>query len=69
MGAKSVIKDKFGGIRPMARALRHKSHTTVQDWWENGVIPAHRYKEVLAAAKREKIAIKPADLLPDGLAA
>jgi hypothetical protein len=40
----------LGGIRPLARALKHKNHTTVQGWYERGVIPSDRLNEVLAVA-------------------
>ncbi|WP_443029606.1 carph-isopro domain-containing protein [Sphingomonas sp. TX0522] len=33
---------QHGGIRPLARALGHKNHTTVQGWLErNNIPPAH----------------------------
>ncbi|WP_333703351.1 carph-isopro domain-containing protein [Sphingobium yanoikuyae] len=41
---------QLGGIRGLARKLRHRNHTTVQGWWERGNIPADRLGEVLAAA-------------------
>lgn len=53
---------KRGGIRPLARALGHRNHTTVQGWWERNAIPEHHLDAVLAvaevepAAKRERAA-------------
>ncbi|GLT03034.1 hypothetical protein GCM10007897_44730 [Sphingobium jiangsuense] len=35
-----------GGIRPLARALGHRNHTTVQGWWDRGHIPEARLAEV-----------------------
>lgn len=35
-----------GGIRPLARALGHRNHTTVQGWWDRSHIPASRMEEV-----------------------
>jgi hypothetical protein len=46
----------LGGIRPLARALGHRNHTTVQGWYERGSIPTDRLNEVLAAAAKPKIA-------------
>jgi hypothetical protein len=63
MVIRQVIR-AFGGIRPMAVALEHKSHTTVQGWWEREVIPARRQPEVLAAAERLGISVTAADMIP-----
>ena len=62
MGIRSVIT-RFGGIRPMADKLGHRSHTTVQGWWDRDVIPAQRQREVLAQAKRLKIRVTAEDLI------
>jgi len=37
-----------GGIRPLARALGHRNHTTVQGWWERENIPAEQLPAVQA---------------------
>jgi len=39
---------KRGGIRPLARALGHRNHTTVQGWWKRNSIPEHHLEAVLA---------------------
>ncbi|MDK8188031.1 hypothetical protein HP438_03180 [Sphingomonas zeae] len=62
MGIRSVIT-RFGGIRPMAEKLGHRSHTTVQGWWDRDVIPAQRQREVLDEAKRRKIKVSAEDLI------
>lgn len=60
------IIQKFGGINPMARILDIPP-STVQGWKERGVIPARRQVEVIEAARREGIAVSPADFfdMPD----
>ncbi|WP_420893841.1 carph-isopro domain-containing protein [Sphingomonas sanguinis] len=35
-----AIISACGGIRPLARALGHRSHTTVQGWWCRDRIPS-----------------------------
>ena len=42
-----IIRNR-GGIRPVARKLGHRNHTTVQGWWERNQIPEARRAEVLA---------------------
>lgn len=42
-----IIRDR-GGIRPVARKLGHRNHTTVQGWVERNQIPETRRDEVLA---------------------
>lgn len=37
-----------GGIRPLARKLGHRNHTTVQGWWERKRIPDEHMPAVLA---------------------
>jgi hypothetical protein len=63
MGIRTVIT-RFGGIRPMADKLGHRSHTTVQGWWDRDVIPATRQREVLDRANALKIALSADDLMP-----
>ncbi|WP_443024842.1 hypothetical protein [Sphingomonas sp. Leaf22] len=48
----------------MAQKLGHKSHTTVQGWWDRQVIPAQRQREVVGAAERLGIELQPGDLIP-----
>jgi hydroxyethylthiazole kinase-like uncharacterized protein yjeF len=60
------IVARFGGIRPMARALstatgRKVAPTTVQGWLDRGRVPATRQGDVLAAAAAAGIALTPAD--------
>ncbi len=47
----------------MADKLGHRSHTTVQGWWDRDVIPAQRQREVLDEAKRRKIKVTADDLI------
>lgn len=63
--ARAVIA-RFGGVRPMARALsavsgQAVSVSTVQGWGERGRIPAQRQATVLAAARTLGLAFKPED--------
>lgn len=51
-----MVVARFGGIRPMARLLAI-APSTVQGWCDSRWIPAHRQAEVLAAARREGIAL------------
>ena len=62
----AAIVARFGGVRPMARALsaalgRTVAPTTVQGWLARGRIPASRQGDVLAAARARGIALAPAD--------
>ncbi len=47
----------FGGLTKAARALKHKSVTTVDGWQRSGRIPYWRYDEILTAAKSEDVAL------------
>lgn len=42
---------KRGGIRPLARALGHRNHTTVQGWWERKRIPDEHISAVSAVCE------------------
>lgn len=57
------VISQFGGIRPLARALGHRTHTTVQGWWLRGSIPARQQAYVLAAARSSGIPIRAEDLI------
>jgi hypothetical protein len=48
----TLIADR-GGIRPLARKLGHRNHTTVQGWWERERIPPARLPDVLAIPPAE----------------
>src|SRR3546814_3700752 len=40
-----IIRQR-GGIRPLARKLGHRNHTTVQGWWvRDRIPPRHRSEE------------------------
>lgn len=39
MESHRTIIAQRGGIRPLARKLGHRNHTTVQGWWERDRIP------------------------------
>jgi hypothetical protein len=56
-----AVIDRFGGIRPMATKLATPV-TTVQGWKKRGIIPQIRHAEILTAARREGIALEPAEL-------
>jgi hypothetical protein len=47
MDHRELIRER-GGIRPLARALAHKNHTTVQGWWERRNIPPEQLPAVQA---------------------
>jgi NAD(P)H-hydrate epimerase len=49
-----AILSRFGGVRALARVLDLPA-TTVQGWYERGVIPARRQADLLAAAARAGI--------------
>ena len=42
------IIDARGGIRPVARKLGHRNHTTVQGWRDRSRIPLEHVSAVLA---------------------
>jgi len=54
------IIEKFGGVRPMARAL-NLSPMAVQNWKRTGFIPARRQPEVIAAASKVGAEVRPQD--------
>lgn len=53
MTSPQQIITERGGIRPLARSLGHKNHTTVQGWWERNSIPDHHMAGVLAVPVAE----------------
>lgn len=62
-----MIRDvivKLGGVRPLARRLGHRNASTVQGWWERGVIPAHQQARVLHVAREASVPVQPSDLIP-----
>lgn len=60
MTARKIIA-LFGGIRPMAKVLGHRSHTTVQWWWDNESLPLKRRPEIIAAARAKRFRLKKSD--------
>lgn len=62
------IAQRFGGTNAFARAL-DKAPSTVHRWLESGLIPARHQRLVLDCAKAHRIALKPADFIPDSQAA
>jgi hypothetical protein len=56
------IIDKFGGVRPMATALK-KAPSAVFRWKRSGRIPAKHQGAVLKAAQELKLGIEPQDLI------
>lgn len=63
MSTKDVIT-RLGGMRKLSQMLGHQNHTTVQGWWDRGVIPARQQALVLALAEREGVPLSAADLIP-----
>jgi hypothetical protein len=59
------VIEKLGGVSRAARALGHKSRTTVQGWRDRGWIHPSWYQELLDIAAREKIDLKPEDFTAD----
>ena len=57
--AQKIIQ-KFGGVRPMAHALKAPP-STIQSWGETGYIPARRHREVIDAGVIAGVPIGPAD--------
>ena len=51
----------FGGVTALARALGHRSPTTVQGWKQRGLIPARRQQQVLDIAQALGISLTPGD--------
>lgn len=56
-----VIK-QFHGIRPLARAVK-RAPSTIFRWQTVGYIPTKAQQDILRAAKRRRIDIKPQDLI------
>lgn len=54
------IIDKFGGIRPLARAL-NRPVSTVQSWKDRGAVPHRRQAELLEYARAHGIELTPAE--------
>ncbi|MFV0922758.1 carph-isopro domain-containing protein [Sphingomonas parapaucimobilis] len=62
-----MIRDviiQLGGVRRLARRLGHRNASTVQGWWERGVIPAHQQAHVLHAAREASVPVQASDLIP-----
>jgi NAD(P)H-hydrate epimerase len=57
--ARAIIA-RLGGIRALARLLGLPP-TTIQGWHERGTIPARRQEDVLRAAERASVTLRPAD--------
>jgi NAD(P)H-hydrate epimerase len=57
--ARAIIA-RLGGIRALARLLGLPP-TTIQGWHERGTIPARRQEDVLRAAERANVTLRPAD--------
>jgi hypothetical protein len=58
------IISKFGGIRPLARLI-DKPPSTISSWKIKGTIPDKYKPEVLEAAMREELDLKPEHFFPD----
>jgi hypothetical protein len=57
------IISKFGGINAMAAKLGHRNSSTVQGWYERGIIPPRRYPEILRAGKDLNTPVMPEDFV------
>lgn len=60
----SIIIERFGGIRPMAKKMG-VAVTTVQGWKKRDTIPANRRKTVIETAITQDIDIS--DIIPDAI--
>lgn len=58
-----LIIDKFGGVRPMASAIR-KPVSTVHSWKVRGSIPDNSKLDVLSAANDMGIQLAPENFFP-----
>lgn len=63
MCVRSVIS-KFGGVRPLARALGHANPSTVQGWWSRSQIPWRLVEQVIEVGAQRGITIELADFVP-----
>lgn len=54
MSDAEIIRER-GGIRPVARKLGHRNHTTVQGWVERDRIP-DEHRDAVQALPVEKLA-------------
>lgn len=57
-----MVIQKFGGIRPLARAMGEWPNN-VQRWKDNGFIPSDRHLKVMEIAKEKGIEITPDQLI------
>ena len=57
------IIGKFGGMNSMASRLGHRNSSTVQGWQQRGFIPPRRYPEILLAAQKFGVVLKPEDFV------
>lgn len=57
------IVDRFGGVRPMARAIG-KPVSTVWSWQSRRSIPDQHKAEILGAANLQGLALGPEDFFP-----
>ena len=58
-----IVVTRFGSLRKLATALGHTNHSTVQGWWDSGLIPAQHQGKVVEAAAAAGVAITTDELV------
>lgn len=51
------------GIAQLSRLLGHRRVSTVQSWWDRGVIPQSNHPEIMRVARENDVPLEPADFL------
>lgn len=61
------IIGRLGGIREVARLLKHSNHTTVQGWCDRNTIPMEHWPALIQIAADAEKPLAVADLMPPAL--
>lgn len=64
MSVRHVIQ-RFGGVRPLARALGHPNPSTVAGWNKRSVVPWHEVERVIEAGALRGITVGLEEFLPE----